>query len=267
MEDAKDAVLPYRTTGEELGRLVEARARGRDLAQIQSLNFSAGNFQGTVVAACELGFMATESKELSDAGRAFALADAGGRRELLLEALLGFEPYELLLEAVFDRGAPKETPLDWIQTWWSTNGYGNSQTNREEGSSAFAKLLEFAGLGSYVQGRRGHPTRVLWLDETGERIRSRRRSMLAPVVEDPQYPSGPPAASPSPVPSEPDPPDAAAAATGGNSHLVLQLGGGRTVELSLPPSITAAEKRRVLSILELMISAPQEGNGAGSVTG
>ncbi|MDQ3555907.1 MAG: hypothetical protein M3409_03895 [Gemmatimonadota bacterium] len=262
MEDAKEAVLPYRTTGEELGRLIEARARGRELPQIQALNFSAGNFQGTLVAAVELDFLDGDSKELSEAGRAFALADSDGRRALLLEALLRFEPYDLLLEAVFDRGNPRETTLEWIQTWWSTQGYGNSQTNREEGSSAFAKLLEYAGLGSYVQGRRGHPTRVLWLDETPVRIKQLRRPVAgASRAASAETPPPPPSSSGAVAGKQPSAGDLAEGPAGAteNSRLVLQLDAGRVVELSLPPRITAAEKRRVLSILELMIRVPDEG--------
>lgn len=278
MDDKKGVVLPYRTTGEELTRFVEARARGRDLAQIQSLNFAAGNFQGSLVAAHELGFLDADTKDLTPLGREYALAAPERRRALLAEAVLAFEPYERLLEAVFDRGNRNETTLEWVQTWWSTQGYGNSQTNREEGSSAFARLLEFIGLGSYVQGRRGHPTRIQWHEDTPARVR--RTSHAAPA------PSVAPAAAVAPMPAssrEPGPParpvaappSASAPADGpaeietgpdhlpvANSTLVLNLGPNRTAELSLPPRVTYAEKERLISILELMIDlTPQPGNG------
>lgn len=271
MEDSKGAVLPYRTTGEELSRLVEARARGRDLGQIQSLNFAAGAFQGTLLAASELGLVHGEERELTPVGREFALASPEEKRTLLLPALLGYPPYELLLEAVFDRGDPQETTLEWVQTWWSTQGYGNSQTNREEGSSALAKLLDFTGLGSYVQGRRGHPTRVRWR----EGIRTTVREILGS-----EAPSGIPAAPESAAPDELaaeagdlDPPPISTAdplsrrpARGANSELVLNLGSGRTVQLSIPPDLDAAEKQKVIAMMELMISA-HPARAAGSAPG
>lgn len=254
MPDQRGAVLPYRTTGEELSRLIEARARGRDLAQIQGLNFAAGSFQGTLVAAQALGFVDPETQDVSRTGREFALAPDSERRRLLFQALLRFEPYELLIEAVFDRGDATETTLEWVQTWWSTQGYGSSQTNREEASSAFAKLVEYAGLGSYLQGRRGYPTRIQWVDGAGERT---KEVLRAP--EGPQSTVGEEAeeveASAMVGFSVPATLDGGAGPAGGNNRLVLNLGSGRAVELSFPPYLSAEEKKRLLTLVDLMLTA------------
>lgn len=285
MADAKGGVLPYRTTGEELERFVEARARGRDLAQLQALNFATGGFQGTLAGATALGMLDPDSKELLPAGRDFALADPGERRALLLNAMRDYEPFGLLLDAVFGRGQQAETSLDWILTWWGTHDYGNSQTNRDEGSSAFAKLVEYVGLGSYVAGRRGHPTRIRWNENAATLVRGRpqpgempRQASAEPfrASERPRAPEPKPrqareAQAPPAPPQpyiEPEPRSSPAqrktelepqpVAFEGRSSLVLTLGPGRTVDLSVPAQVTAAEKQRLISLINLFISTPGE---------
>lgn len=278
MDDDKGVVLPYRTTGEEVTRFLEARARGRDLGQIQALDFSTGAFQGTLVAATALGFLDADVRDLTQLGRDYVLGSAAERTALMRAAVQRFEPYGLLLEAVFDRGAAQETPLDWVVTWWSTHGYGNSETNRAEGASSFARFVEFTGLGSFIPGRRGHPTRIRWAGAAPGEVKggthqppvtvrkplppddSPSRSATspwrapdtpapAPVAEAPvsaeiSARARPPAQRTWTEPREPEP----------NTSLVLSLGPGRTVQLTVPPRITAAEKQRLLRLMELMIT-------------
>jgi hypothetical protein len=271
MNGNKGVVLPYRTTGEEMTRFLEARARGRDLSQIQALDFSTGAFQGTLVAATALGFLDPDTRELTQVGRDYVLASLRERAGLVRGAMGRFEPYGLLLEAVFDRGAPNETPLDWVVNWWGTQGYGNSETNRDEGSSAFARLVEFTGLGSFVPGRRGHPTRIRWAQGApGDPKRRTRASSAqvvpqrnqddeappaAPVLEHQREPEALPAPTSAPGSARARPaPAVSATEAEPNSSLVLSLGPGRTVQLTVPPRITTAEKKRLLALIELIIT-------------
>lgn len=268
MQADKGVVLPYRTTGEELTRLLEARARGRDLAQIQALDFSTGAFQGTLVAATALGFLDPDTRELTELGREYVLTSTGERPGIVRRAMDGFEPYGLLLEAIFDRGSPNETPLDWVVNWWGTHGYGNSETNRDEGSSSFARLVEFIRLGSFVPGRRGHPTRIRWAErapgQPKRTPRARATDVLPPQSAATELPpatpgtpteaeGSPPPAPPRVVPSRP-PQAASAGEAEPNSSLVLSLGPGRTVQVTVPPRITTAEKKRLLALIELIIT-------------
>lgn len=275
MSNEQAAVLPYRTTGDDLVRLVEACARGRDWAQIQALNFSAPGFQGTLVAATALGMLDPDSKELSESGREFALADAEQRKHQLLRGMKAYNPYGLLLEAVFGRPDPAETPLDWILTWWATHDFGNSQTNRDEGSAAFAKFVEYVGLGAYVPGRRGHPTRIRWHETAEAAVRGRAAARQphhrelslprgaapppAPAVE--RVVQAVPVAAPvregSAAPRPPAGPPKAVSQVEGRSSMVLTLGPGRTVDLSVPAQVTAAEKQRLISLINLFISTPE----------
>ena len=51
-----------------------------------------------------------------------------------------------------------------METWWATQGYGSSRSNRQEGAALLGRLVEYAALGRYVPGRRGYPTRIEWTE-------------------------------------------------------------------------------------------------------
>jgi hypothetical protein len=264
MSDQKDTVLPHRTTAEDVTRLVEARARGRDLSQIQSLNFSAHGFQGALIAAYEFELLDPTTKDLTKAGRDYALATPTQKSRLFLHSMLKYEPYELLLEAIFDRGNQKETALEWIETWWSTHKYGNSQTNRDEGASTLARFIEFVGLGAYIQGRKGYSTRIEWRDHAVSTIKEIMRGDNGKSEQDnngdttnrdqPLAPQPMDKLDKTPAVKPNDPP----ILEGNNSHLVLNLGVGRRAEISLPPKVTSAEKKRLVALIELMIDVDDE---------
>ena len=264
---AESTILPYRTDGNDLIRLIEARGRGRAIKQIQSLNFTNTGFQGTVAAAYALKLMLPDSDELTETGRELALSrNTERKREILLESMLQYEPYELLLEAVFAHNhTVDETTTEWIETWWSTHNHGNSQKNRNEGATAFCKLLESAGLGNFFIGRRGRPTRIEWQDNVAENIANLRNTFnedenlpinaneykhSEPIVDSPDGTNSLPTDKPSIPPTKMERPTTIS----GNSELTLPLGTGRIAVLSLPPQLTASEKQRLITMVDLMIS-------------
>lgn len=183
--------LPFRTSGEDLKQVLEASARGRSPDQIESIFGGGRTFNATAFTAAELGFIDDpDTINLTDQGRRFARGDKDEQAEILLKALLSYDAYDLLLESMLGQGTPETTPTEKFETWWGTASeeYGSSQTNLSEGSTAFANLLEFAGLGKYIQGRKGHPSRVEWNSDAGERVAKARKDLLAsetqPVEEE-----------------------------------------------------------------------------------
>lgn len=252
-----DQTLPYRTTGDDIERLASALARGRDLEQVQSLFSSSNNFRGTVSAAEQLSLLNPDTEELTSSGKALALGDPEKRKEVLFSAVLDYGPYELLLEAIsgegiFGEDGDKFTPVEWIEKWWQTNGYGSSQTNRSEGSSSFAKIVEYLGIGEYKQGRRGHPSRIEWTSDAQLKIRKARNE-----GEDPR---------PSPSESDAHKVDSQTSIEGGsglsfrpdNNVLTLNLGNDRVAKLSLPPKLTRQEKKRLVDLVDLMIATEDQ---------
>ncbi len=260
----KGGVLPYRSDAEDLTRLLEALARGWSVQQVRSLNFSAKNFEGTTLTAQLLGLFDSEEEELTAAGRRFALAAAAERQALLLAAMREFEPYGLLLEAIFGGEAPRATEADWIERWWATNGYGSSPSNRAEAATVFGRLAEFVGLGTYIQGRRGHPTRIEWntAPPTAPGLPPRRR---VDVQAEPVPPPGTAIEEVAPTPTVAPaaavelPAARARADEAPYSTVAVELAAGRYAQLRVPSRLTRAEKERLLSLLDLLITVVPEG--------
>jgi hypothetical protein len=247
--------LPYRTDADDIARFLDALARGRQLDQIQTLNYSKKAFEGTVTAAQELGLVLGDGSELSPLGRRFALADERERKAIMLEALRGHEPYGLLLEALASRDEAV-TATDWIEAWWSTHGFGSSGSNRSEGSTAFARLLEYVELGSYYQGRRGHPSRVEWRPGALKTL-ARSTAASAARVDGPEAPAVP-ELRPAPPQVDVQPREREVAGED-EAELRLPLNGGRRAYIRLPATVTAKEKTRILTLLELMIATGDPG--------
>lgn len=242
--------LPYRTDADDLARFLDALARGRQLEQIQTLNYSKKAFEGTVTAAQELGLVLGDGSELSPLGRRFALADERERKAIMLDALRGHEPYGLLLEALASRDEAV-TATDWIEAWWSTHGFGSSGSNRSEGSTALARLLEYVELGSYYQGRRGHPSRVEWRPGALKAL-GRSTAVAAARVDSPESTDAP---EPGPAPRRSDPqPKEREGAGEDEAELRLPLNGGRRAYIRLPATVTVKEKERILTLLDLLIT-------------
>lgn len=247
-------MLPYRVDPEDLYALVEGRARGRSLEQLSSL-FSRKTYDGLMRAAEVLGFLDPDSGELSDRGHDLALADPERRQDLLKECLLDFEPYDLLIEAALKRDEARTT-LDWIETWWGSQGFGSSESNRSEASSTFGRLVEAAGLGVYVQGRRGHPSRIEWAEDAKGRIRETQEQSSTYEREHLKRTPG----RTRDVPERPGELIPRVVPTSEMIDLNLPLGDGRVVWLRAPTKVTKAEKDRIENLLDhLLVVDPQAG--------
>jgi hypothetical protein len=182
--------------------------------------------------------LADDQRELTAEGRRVALAAEEERRELLRAAVLRYPPYASLLEAIQARG-DGVTDAEWIETWWATRGYGGSASNRHEGVAAFGRLVDELGIGRYVPGRRGHPTRIEWRGAAAGPVEPAAKS--EPASEEA---SGPARATAEPV---------AAPAPEEIHRLVVPLGEGRVARVEVPARLPREEKRRLLELLELLI--------------
>ena len=250
---AAAVLLPYRADAGELFAWVEARARGRTTAQIRDDAASAKAREGVALTAAVLGF--ARDGELTERGRELALADAPARRAILHRAMLSFPPYAELLAALHERGAAR-VESGWIEAWWATHGWGGSQSNRQEGIAVLGRLAEHVGLGRYVQGRRGHPTRIEW-----------DLAALAPPPSPASLSSLPAEAEAPDGLSSPEPPLPAPAAVQTRSHehhaaaveaevnrVRVALEGGRSAWLEVPTRLSRGEKRRLIELLDLLVA-------------
>ena len=258
-------VLPYRTTGEDLEQFASACSRGRDMDQIQSLFPSSRNFSGTTSAAATLGLYKPEEEVLTSGGEVLAEGEPNEKKEALFQAVIEFEPYELLFEAIFTSGVKEKeegkfTPLEWIRKWWRDNGYGSSQTNRDEGATTFANIASYLELGAYKQGRHGHPSRIEWDTNAEKQVNGARERLQGSEIREAEKEAAKNEASSededevvereqeSEIESAPE-----------NNSLTLNLSDGRVAKLSLPPKLSSDEKKRLVSLVELMVAT--EGDG------
>lgn len=262
------SVLPYRTDALALAEWLAARARGRSAEQLRSAVDSPKAVEGTAAAASALGFTDALEGVLTTRGERYALGEEPERRQLLREALLAYGPYREMLRALSERGGSPETEVRWIEAWWATRGYGSSESNRREGSAAFGRLADFAGLGEYVPGRRGRPTRIRWaasarIPSAGEPVVSPRRTPIA--AQTPDLFSAPPPPAPDAKREEARPPRTAAGADppraagrlrdgAAVNRITLPLAGEATARIEVPLRLPAAEKRRLLDLLDLLIT-------------
>lgn len=231
------------------------------MQQIRSLFTSDPGFQGTASAAEVLNLYDPTAEKLTPLGQELASAEKGESQDALLSAVLNYEPYELLLEAIFASGISREeekeyTPLKWVESWWEDNGYGSSQTNRDEGSTAFANVVSYVNLGEYKQGRHGHPSRIEWAPDAEKQVDEARRHLQGKekresdkkVAEDDET-------------SLEEENDSVEKRQKGelespseNNSLTLNLSDGRVAKLSLPPKLSSDEKERLVSLVELMVA-------------
>jgi hypothetical protein len=258
------ARLPNRTTGEDLKLLIESAGRGRTFDQIESLFQGSRTFQSTVQAAQQLGLVEKSDRDeiaLTDIGKQFARGDNRARSEILLASMLDFEPYDLLLDWILGRENPDQTDIEDVETWWGTGDFGSSQTNIKEGSTAFAKFVEFAGLGEYKQGRKGYSSRIEWSDDAKQQVEEARGSESPKLQrreedfqeKDEKEPSTSRGADQLFHQETPD-----AKSSTENNVLTLNLANDRAVHLSLPPKLTTAEKQRLIKLVELMANVDDD---------
>ena len=266
-----EEVLPYRSGREELDRWIEARARGRDANQIRNVGFPSKTFEGTVATTRALGLVKADGDELTDAGRKYALSSAPERDALLREEIRRFPPYARLLRAALARGAPPVTETAWMERWWATHGFGSSESNRTEAATLLGKLCESAELGTFIPGRRGHPSRVEW--SPGALV---ALSLDTPPTAAATNPSRAAADDTSPMADRStnvaEQPSSAARAHTKESqdeivppayrpksdrqrsvlHLVLQS--GEVSRIEVPSVMSAVDKRRLLTLLDLAVT-------------
>lgn len=265
MSSTDNVILPYRVDGQSLEKMVEHRARGRSMDQVRTLGFSEKGFEGTRRAAEALGLL-DEEDELTEKGKEFALAREGkGRQRLVLRQMMEFEPYGLLFTSLLDTGTPDETELEEIELWWATHDFGNSESNRERGSTALARLVDYVGLGTYVVGRGGHASRIEWKTDASKVVAQHDPTR----VEEPLQRDGD--AYP---PRELEAPDDVAGTarqveggTGrpaaGDGEFAVQvpltsLSTGRVARVIVPTDLKQSEKERLIQALEFLLMVDEQ---------
>lgn len=161
-QKVSDATLPYSTDNEDILRLIEAIKKKPDNEKAIREIYNKSNFETSRKALEVIGILDSQLS-FSKAGKELAIErEDGCRRELFLKFFLKYPPYGHFLESVSHGGDLSITETETIKDYWWKHNYGSSGNNREDGVVAFGKLLQLTGLGKFVTGRRGKPSRIEW---------------------------------------------------------------------------------------------------------
>ncbi|MEH2279979.1 MAG: hypothetical protein V7K90_01345 [Nostoc sp.] len=99
----------------------------------------------------------------SSAGKELAIEKDNKRRgELFLQFFLRYPPYGHFLESISHSGDLSTTKTETIKDYWWKHDYGSSGSNCEDGVVVFGKLISLTGLGKFILGRKGQPSRIEW---------------------------------------------------------------------------------------------------------
>jgi hypothetical protein len=264
-------ILPYRADPAELRRFLVALARGRGAAELREREFSPKSYEGVATSAEVLGLSEGKEGPCTKLGQRFARAQGEEQRAVARDVIRNYPPYDGALCELAD-GAVETTLVD-LERWWADHGFGSSDSNRSEAASIFARFVAAAGVGRYVQGRKGKVSRIVWTGvQPGPETpvaRSTRNGDL-PRAREPAGQLG--NASGARLGKAADPPlrgevqaipreglDRAGAEVprrtegSGQNRLEWDLGPGRRVLLELPAGLSPGEKERLLRLMELLL--------------
>lgn len=161
-QKVSDLTLPYKTDDQDVLRLIEAIKRKPDNEKAIKEIYDKSNFETSRKALEILGIL-NDRLSFSGNGRELAIGkDDNQREKLFLRILLNYPPYGHFLESLSHSGNLSTTDTESIKDYWWKHEYGSSISNREDGVVTFGKLLQLAGIGTFVTGRRGQPSRIEW---------------------------------------------------------------------------------------------------------
>lgn len=169
--------LPSRIGGEETIDFVEQAAfhPGSTETELKKWLANPGEIASTRRSCLTLGLTeeAQGRVEPTDLGRRLAYAEKADRQDLMLQdVILRYEPYEIpLTQLMKDRGEPFDlTPADLHRHWTLNFRLGLSKDSLDRAATTLLKLLDYSGVGAYLVGRRGKPTRLEMAQEGFDRL-------------------------------------------------------------------------------------------------
>jgi len=162
-QEVLDKTLPYKTDDQDVLRLIEAIKRKPDNEKAIREVYNKANFE-TSRKTLEILSILDERLSFSAEGKELAIEkDDNQREKLFLKFFLRYPPYGHFLESISHNGdLSSTTDTESIKDYWWKHNYGSSTSNREDGIVTFGKLVQLAGLGKFITGRRGQPSRVEW---------------------------------------------------------------------------------------------------------
>lgn len=167
----KDAnVLPAHTTAENLLALLDAYRRKPGKEDEAKVIFGKGTklYNSTKAALRAFKLINENDCGFTKLGRNVAFSTDEEKKKVLLRFMSSYFPYESLLANILQKSPVASTESTIIENFWGKFGQGSNQRNLEGASNLFGNMVEYVGLGTYVIGRRGKPTRIEWVSNAAD---------------------------------------------------------------------------------------------------
>lgn len=166
-------VLPYGTTADNIAKLLDAIKNKHGDDKGIKATYSGSKYETTQAALEALGIIS--GLTLTSLGKSIAFeADESKKKKAFLKAVLGYAPYEYFLSYITQGTPPAETELETLKNYWGRNNYGTAN-NRSEAAPVCFSILQLAGLGEYIIGRKGKNTRFVWVENYAEIIKQTKQ--------------------------------------------------------------------------------------------
>ncbi|MEG2013711.1 MAG: hypothetical protein RR063_11000 [Anaerovoracaceae bacterium] len=156
----KESALPYGTTSDNIVKLLDAiKNKQGDEKGIKAV-YTGAKFDSTQASLETLKIISGLS--LTNIGKCIAFeTDQNKKSAAYLKAVLDYAPYEYFLTYIMQGNSVSETDVEALKNYWGKNGYGTAN-NRSEAAPVCFSILQLAGLGAYIIGRKGKSTRFVW---------------------------------------------------------------------------------------------------------
>ncbi|USD83472.1 hypothetical protein M5E02_03355 [Bacillus safensis] len=201
MELHNDQTLPYGTSWENILKLLEAiKKKQGDEKGIRAV-FTGAKIDNTRKTMETLGLVSGFDFKQMGKELAYETNDEK-RKQIFLKVILSYQPYELFLSRLDDKDFFEETELEEVKNFWGKHDFGVSPNNRNEAANVFGSFIQLSGLGEFITGRRGKPTRIQWNSEAKKLIDSILNDLSSPqeqIVEEIQPDYIPETKSDSPI--------------------------------------------------------------------
>lgn len=149
--------LPYGVTAESLTKLISAvREKQGNEGSIRSA-FGKGKYYEAKRVLIQFNIISADLK-LTAIGKQLAYEeDNSKKQEIWFSIMEGFQPYSDFLFNYKLNSKPDENTinLENVKNFWGKNDMGNSDSNRNDATFAFAAFTTLSGFGTYIIGRGG----------------------------------------------------------------------------------------------------------------
>lgn len=169
-QSAAPESLPYRVTTEKFNAGLDALRQTPGSSEVFEVAVGKNDKSFISRALGVLGLKKPGAWELTDAGRVIAYSQGEERHLRLLRVLFKYEPYKLVLMEAARRKVTALNVPEIVRVWGQAN-FGSNDDNRTAAATAFGAMLEAAGVGRYVLGRRKNPSRQEFPADLSDRLK------------------------------------------------------------------------------------------------